>query len=114
MKILKGVHIKEKGDLAKLVANITLNEDVKSNIRATAKHHFLNDSRDRPLYSNKETFRQRETGKADYYQGRRRIRLHTSEGIFGGVILWRRSLHARAKGRTDFVRDFYEILRDQY
>jgi len=113
MKILKGTHIREKDGLAKLTANITLNDEVASDIRATARYHFLNDSRDRPLYRGRRTFGQRE-GRANYYQGRRIIYLHTSEGKLTGIVFWRKSFHAKIKGNKDFVGDFYEILGDRY
>jgi len=117
MKILKGTRIKEKGDLGYLVANIPLDGETAQEIRDTANSHFVNDSRNMPLYNSRSKFKISKyngEGKAKYVQRRRRIILNTSGGKLRGIVLWRKSLHARAKGHKDFVRDFYDIFRDQY
>ncbi len=113
MKILKGTVIKEGEGLGRLVVNICLNDGISQSMRDKANYHFKKDPRDKPLYSSISRFKKSQR-IPKYIQRKRRIVLHTSEGRLGGIILFKRSLHARAKGTESFVEEFYNLFKDQY
>lgn len=112
--IFKGTRIKEKDGLAKLVANVNLDENTKKSLREKTDYHFENDANDIPLYSYPAIFGNGKKDRKKCVQYKRRIFLHTSEGKVSGIMPWKDSLHIRIKGYKKFVNDFYEILKNKF